>query len=121
MGALQYADADRPQTEKDAIAETGRMIHETNVVEDEALVASVQRGIESRGYDRGQLLITPQIMAKALGHPVGSNPVTRKLKTTEPPPIFLSRNRTSIEKDCTFLAFARVSTGRSKRRSGTTA
>lgn len=37
------------------------VIHESNGLEDQALVASVQKGIESRGYDRGQLLITPQI------------------------------------------------------------
>ncbi len=58
---LWYADRDRPVAEKDEIAGTGRMIHETNGMEDQALVASVQKGIESRGYDRGQLLITPQI------------------------------------------------------------
>lgn len=58
---LWYADPDLSSKARDEIIETGRIYHDTNGAEDARLVASVQKGLESRGYDRGRLIITPNI------------------------------------------------------------
>ena len=62
---LWYADPDLPEEATEAVREIGRIYRTTNGAEDARLVASVQKGLESRAYDRGQFVITPQLTAES--------------------------------------------------------
>ena len=52
-----------PDLSQEALSEVKQMAGETytstNAVEDQQIVANVQRGLESRGYDRGPLVLRP--------------------------------------------------------------
>ncbi|MEM7226184.1 MAG: aromatic ring-hydroxylating dioxygenase subunit alpha [Pseudomonadota bacterium] len=58
---LWYADPDLSGAATEEVRDIGRKYRTTNGAEDARLVASVQKGLESRAYDRGQLVITPEV------------------------------------------------------------
>ena len=60
---LWYVDRDLPQESVAEVVAMGETYRETNGAEDAALVANVQQGLESRSYDVGQLVITPDVTA----------------------------------------------------------
>ena len=62
---LWYADPDLPKAAIEAVVETGRIYRETYGAENARLVMNVQKGLESRAYDRGPLVLTPAITAES--------------------------------------------------------
>lgn len=67
-----YVDPDLTDSESEEVAELGRSTHHSNNgLEDQNIVRNVQLGLESRSYDQGQLIITPNPSAQselAVGH-----------------------------------------------------
>ena len=62
---LWFVDPDLPDDAVAEVAQLGETYRGTNGAEDEAIVAAVQEGLESRSYDVGQLVIPPQLTAQS--------------------------------------------------------
>ena len=57
---LWYVDPDLPPGAVEEVREMGRTYRITNGAEDARIVRNVQLGLESRSFERGPLILTPE-------------------------------------------------------------